>query len=140
MRIEYTNIPNVTPEKTSIEENKITLANSVIENVYPLFDDIYEDRQNQISELQNNLQKLKEEINERKKKLEQFSTELKKQKKISKLLKRIEKMIRSGLLFDGSLKHEMKILLKVINKLDDEKLEFHLQETLKIISKRFSQG
>jgi hypothetical protein len=60
-------------------------------------------------------------------------------KKVSKLLTRLEKLVDSGLVYDGHLKSETIVLLKIIDKLSDEKLNHHLSETLKIIGKRFSK-
>ena len=60
-------------------------------------------------------------------------------KKVSKLLTRLEKLVDSGLVYDGHLKSETIVLLKIIDKLSDDKLDYHLTETLKIIGKRFSK-
>jgi len=49
-------------------------------------------------------------------------------------------MVDAGLIYDGSLKNQTTILLKVIDKLDDKKIEHHLTETLQIIRKRFSRN
>ena len=65
--------------------------------------------------------------------------EYKKKKKVSKLLDRIEKLITSGLVYDGTLKHETIILLKITTKLSEDKLDYHLKDTLTTISKRFSR-
>jgi len=61
----------------------------------------------------------------------------KKEKKISKLLSRIEKLLQSGLIYDSSMKHEMVILLKIIDKLPEDKLDIQLSKTMKTLSKRF---
>jgi hypothetical protein len=63
----------------------------------------------------------------------------KRKKKVTKLLDRIEKLITSGLVYDGTLKHETIVLLKIVDKLEEDKLDYHLHATLQTISKRFSR-
>jgi len=136
MIIEYTKIPDVTEE--NIDHSKIVLADSILSNVYPLFDDIYNGYLTSTKSLYSEYNKKKSEVQESKKKLESLMLELKRVKKVSKLLDRISKMINSGLVYDGNLKHETVILLKVVNKLSDDKLDVHLRNTLKTITKRFA--
>jgi septal ring factor EnvC (AmiA/AmiB activator) len=137
MIIEQTNIPDVTEE--NIDKSKLTLADNVITNVYPLFDEIYQDRIDSLSSIRSEYKKKKTQVKESKENLEGLMLHLERVKKESKLLVRIEKLINSGLANDGNLKHENVILLKIYNKLSNEKLEYHLRNTLKIISKRFSR-
>jgi flagellar hook-basal body complex protein FliE len=137
MIIEKTNIPDITEK--NIDEAKITLADSIIENVYPLFDELLQDRSENLHKIQNEYDKKSSQVKEGKENLEGLMLKLERAKKETKLLTRIDKLINSGLVNDGSMKHENVILLKIFNKLSDEKLEFHLRNTLKIISKRFNQ-
>jgi len=137
MFIEETKIPNVSKE--NIEESKVILAESVIQNVYPLFNEVYTGHVEEVKRLSKTLQDRKKNILAAKDELEKLFSEYKKMKKISKLLSRIEKLVNSGLIHDGSLKHETTILLKIITKLPDEKLDYHLKSTLRTISKRFSK-
>jgi hypothetical protein len=60
-------------------------------------------------------------------------------KKISKLLDRVEQLVESGLVYDGTLKHETVILLKIIDKLSSENLDQQLSKTIQMINKRFSK-
>ena len=137
MKIIETNIPNVTPE--NIQDSKTVLANNIISNVYPLFNEVYTSRVDEIELLKQALQKKKGLVQKHKVALEQMMAEYKKKKKIAKLLDRIEKLISTGLVYDGALKHEMVILLKIATKLSDEKIDYHLKDTLRTISKRFSR-
>ena len=137
MIIEETTIPNVVPE--NIDSAKTVLAENIIENVYPLFDEVYNTRIEEIDDLKKILDRKKGLVQKHKMSLEQMMTEYKRKKKISKLLDRIEKLITSGLVYDGTLKHETVVLLKIITKLPDEKLDYHLKDTLRTISKRFSR-
>lgn len=137
MRIIETNIPNVTSD--NIPESKAVLAENIISNVYPLFNEVYTTRVDEIESLKKDLEKKKSLVRKHKTALEQMMNEYKKGKKVSKLLDRIEKLITTGLVYDGALKHEMVILLKIATKLSDDKLDYHLKDTLRTISKRFSR-
>lgn len=137
MIIEETTIPNVVPE--NIDSAKTVLAENIIENVYPLFDEVYNTRVEEIDDLKKSLEKKKDLVQKHKVSLEQMMAEYKRKKKIAKLLDRIEKLITSGLVYDGTLKHETVVLLKIATKLSEEKLDYHLKDTLRTISKRFSR-
>jgi hypothetical protein len=136
MKIVETNIPAI--NEFNIDLSKVELANSIIQNVYPLFDEIYSEKSSELKQLKGELEKKKERIIENKNKIEELFKVYTREKKVKKLLIRIAKLLNSGLLYDGSLKNETLILLKVIDSLNDEKLDFHLQETMRIINKRFS--
>jgi len=137
MIITETNIPNVVPE--NIPQSKTVLADNIIANVYPLFNEVYTTRVDEIDLLKKELSVKKEMVRKHKIALEQMMSEYKKKKKVSKLLNRIDKMITTGLVYDGTLKHETVILLKISTKLSDEKLDYHLKDTMRTISKRFSR-
>ena len=137
MIIVQTKIPDVVVE--NINQSKQRLANDIIKNVFPLFDEIHESKMTELKNLQNELQEKKDLVNKNKEHLQFLMNEYNKKKKVKKLISRISKLVSSGLVFDGNLKHETVILLKVIDSLSEEKIEYHLSETLKIINKRFSR-
>jgi hypothetical protein len=137
MIIEETSIPNVVPE--NIDESKLVLADNIIQNVYPLFSEIYSTRIGEIEDIKTEIENKKISVKKNKEDLERLMEDYKRKKKISKLLDRIDKLISSGLVYDGTLKHETTVLLKIITKLSDEKLDYHLRNTLTTISKRFSR-
>jgi hypothetical protein len=64
MNIEILNLPDMT--KNNIQESKVLLADSIIENIYPLFDNIFMERKNKVEELSFDL-KRREEILSKKK-------------------------------------------------------------------------
>jgi len=138
MNITETEIPDVSIE--TIDHSKVILANNIIKNVYPLFDEVFNSRVSELDELQQKLKARKIQVKEEKDNLQGMVNAYNKEKKISKLLDRIEKLVLSGLVFDGSLRSEMVILLKIINKLSDDKLDYHLKSVMSTISKRFSRG
>lgn len=132
-----TNIPNVL--STNINESKTVLADNIIANVYPLFNEVYTTRVEEIDDLKRDLKKKKELVTKHKTALEQMMYEYKKQKKVAKLMDRIDKLVTTGLVYDGTLKRETVILLKIATKLSSDKLDYHLKDTLRTISKRFSR-
>lgn len=137
MNIIETKIPDVTPE--TVNKSKLVLADNIIKSVYPLFDEVYQGKMGALAPSKKVLKEKKTKVRERSKKLEELMTEYNREKKISKLLTRIEKLVDSGLVYDGSLKSQTVILLKVVEKLSNEKLDHHLTETLQTIRKRFSR-
>jgi len=136
MIIEETNIPNVTPD--NIDKAKKVLAENVIQSVYPLFDEVYHANISEIDKLNNELKEKRKLVYSEKDDLQKLVDIYKVKKKVSKLLERIEKLINSGLVYDGTLKHETTVLLKIATKLSEDKIDYHLKDTLKTISKRFS--
>lgn len=138
MKITITKVPDV--QKETINHSKIVLADNIIKNVYPLFDEVYQGKVSHINEFKTRLNEKKTQVAEKKKKLEELMSDYNREKKVSKLLSRIEKLVDSGLVYDGAIKNQTIVLLKVINKLKDDKLDRHLAETLQIIRKRFSRS
>lgn len=137
MNIVQTDIPDVS--YSNIEESKVILANNIMKNVYPLFDDVYTEKLSQIKKLKKLYNERKDKVLQNRSNLETMMAKYDQKKKVSKLLLRLEKLVDSGLVYDGHLKSETIVLLKIIDKLPDDKLDYHLTETLKIIGKRFSQ-
>jgi len=137
MNITETKMPDVIPE--NINESKIVLAESIIQNVYPLFDEVYNTRVSDLGNLQKTLKTKRSSVLSEKDNLQTLIDGYNKKKKVAKLLDRIEKMVASGLVYEGSLKNETIILLKIASKLSEDKLDYHLKSTLRTISKRFSR-
>ena len=137
MKVIETDIIDVT--KNNIDEVKLNLSNKIIKNVYPLFEDFNNSKNIEIEDLKTSLLKKKETVLKKKEKLEGMIKDLNRKKKIKKLLERIEKLVTSGLVYDGNLKKETIILLKISDKLSEEKIDEHLKKTMSTISKRFSQ-
>jgi ATP-dependent Lon protease len=137
MKIEETVIPNIVEE--NLDNSKLILANNIIENVYPLFDEVYSGRIEEIDNIKKDLDLKKQQVRVQKEKLQELMDNYKKKKKIAKLLDRLDKMVSAGLIYDGAIKHETIVLLKIANNLSDDKLDYHLRSTLKTLSKRFSR-
>lgn len=137
MNIIETEIPDVTHD--NIIPSKRILADNIIKNVYPLFDSVYTDKLERSSIIKTQIKNKKNELKLQKESIEHLMVEYKRKKKISKLLDRLNVLIESGLAYDGTLKHETVILLKIIDKLPSDKLDHQLSKTVQMISKRFSR-
>jgi len=138
MNIIETSMPDVTD--TNLDQSKVILADNIISNVYPLFDDVYTEKVSQVKKLKTLFESRKSKVVKNKQNLEIMMGNYERKKKVSKLLTRLEKLVDSGLVYDGHLKSETIVLLKIVDKLSNEKLDYHLSETLKIIGKRFSKS
>lgn len=137
MKIIKTKIPDVT--MNNIDESKQILANNIIANVYPLFNDLHKGKEKEAIRHKQGLSKLKSVLKHEKDSIKALLVRYSKAKKISKILDRINTMVESGLTNDGSLKHETVILLKILERLPSEKLNEQLNKTMMILDKRFAR-
>jgi len=137
MNIIETNIPDV--DISNVSKAKVMLANKIIRNVYPLFDEIHSDKITKIKSIKRNLQETRQQVVSQKNLLEQLISAYSRKKKIKKLLDRVSKLVSSGLVYDGSLRTETIVLLKVIDKLPEDKLDHHLRDSMTNITKRFGK-
>lgn len=136
MNIIETSIPDVTKE--NIDRTKLDLSERIVKNVYPLLSEIYHEELSRVKELEKELKQKSRLIQESKDNIEGRMKVYNKKKKTKKLVDRISKLVSSGLVDDGALKNEIIVLLKVIESLSNDKLDYHLKQTLRMISKRFT--
>ena len=137
MNITTTNIPDVTYE--NINQTKQLMADNIIANVYPLFDEVYQAKKSKIKELQLEIYERKTSLKNQKRTIEELMSQYRRAKKTSNVLDRVDKLVQLGVAYDGATKHETVILLKIIDKLPEEKLDQQLSKTIKMITKRFSE-
>ncbi|MHA1868765.1 MAG: hypothetical protein B6I17_03860 [Tenericutes bacterium 4572_104] len=137
MNITITNIPDVT--KKNIDQSKQSIAEKIITNVYPLFDDIYQAKKSSINSLQEAIKLKKKSLSNEKQSIEEMMVHYRKAKKISNILDRVNKLLQLGIAYDGSMKNETVILLKILDKLPEEQLNQQLERTVEMINKRFSK-
>ncbi len=135
MNIIETNIPNINSE--NINQSKLNLSNKIIQRIHPLFDDVISDKLSKINIYKKELEEKHKQVLKNKNLIENLVNSINRKKKIKKLLERLNKLTRSGIIMEGSMKNETIILLKVIDTLTDDKLTYHLNETLRMVSKRF---
>jgi len=135
MRILETAIPDI--HSNNIDESKVKLAEKVIKNVYPLFDELNSDKISTIARSRRELKTKKQKILDSKVGLQQYINEFNRRKKVKKLLEKISRLVTLGLTSDGTARNELIILLKIINKLPDDKLDKQIDKTTRTITKRF---
>jgi ribosomal protein L14E/L6E/L27E len=135
MIITETNIPDEILE--NIDQSKIDLADKIINNVQPLLDEVFNEKVASARILAKKYSEKKKLVSEKKTSLEEMFKSYKIKQKVKKLLERIDKLVSSGLI-EGQSKHDMVVLLKVIDDLPDDKLNYHLKNTMNIITKRFN--
>lgn len=135
MRLLVTNIPDVT--EVNVTESKMILSENIIRNVYPLFDEVLSSKIQRSQDLEEKLSTVRKRVLKKKNSLERLMIEYKRKQKESKLLARVDKLVQAGLIYDGTLKNEIIILLRIVDKLPEDKLDYHLKKTLNIIHKRF---
>ncbi|MCK5606005.1 hypothetical protein KAR91_29170 [Candidatus Pacearchaeota archaeon] len=135
MKITETNIPDFNP--VNINNTKEEFANKIIQRIYPLFDDVLSDKISEVTLLTKQLEDKRQQVLEDKHHLEVFISAYNKKKKIKQLLERVNKLVSSGLIHDGAMRSETIVLLKIVDKLPEDKLTYHLNETMRVVAKRF---
>ena len=137
MKIMQTDIFDV--NKSNVDEHKVSIANNILNLVGPMFESDIEEASINLTKFKIEKAKLEEKLQGVKENLESIQIEFRRETKRQKLLKRIRQLIEVNLTSDPSLKSEVIILLKVIDKMEDSLLDEHIERMIKTISKRFSK-
>lgn len=135
MKIIETDIIDI--HKDNIDHVKVKLAEGIINKIRPLFDEVYSSKINQVEESKKQIQKKKKEVSNDKKILEQLLIKFNRQKSLAKILLKIDKLVSSGIIYDGNIKSEIVVLLKIIDKLEPDKLQLQEKRLSAILEKRF---
>jgi len=134
MKILKTNIPDFVE---SIENEKIHLADKVVSAILPMMDYDYQEKLRKAKSVKESVSKKKKQLNIEKEELELILKEYNIKKKVKLLLERIMKLLGSGLLID-EFKKEMLVVLNVIEDLTEDKLDFYLNETIRVFNKKIN--
>lgn len=137
MKIIESNIYDINSK--TLDETKISIANNILNMVGPLFESEIESTSKDLSTLKERKKLVEQDLEETKEELQTLQVEFRRETKRKKLLNRIRQLMEVGLTADPSLKSEVIILLKVIDKLEDSLLDEHIERMVKSISKRFSR-
>ncbi len=132
MKIIDTKIPDINTD--SLDEQKINLMNKIIEEIYPLVENSNISKQNKIKILNEEIKRNKKLIKNSKSLLTELFNKYVKKKKVNQLYECLNKLILCNNITD---KHETIILLRVVETLSTEKLDYHLNETIKLVNKYF---
>jgi len=135
MRIIETGIPDI--QSDNIDVAKIQLADEIVSKISPLFDEAHNSKTIVINESQSELKHKRKNVIEDKNLLESLLAKYNKEKKVKKLLNKISKLVESGLVYDGAVKSETVILLKIIPNLASDKVDHHLAQVSSVLRKRF---
>jgi len=130
MKIIDTEIPDINMD--NVDEQKVNLMNQIIEGIYPLLENSNILKQNQIKNLEEEIKKNKKLIKNSKLMLTELFSRYTKNKKINQLYECLSKLVSHNNITD---KHETIILLRVVETLSNEKLDYHLYETIKLVNK-----
>ena len=135
MIIRDTGIPDITHE--TIDKAKLNLSNKLLTKMHPLFDEASITKREEINEARKTLDNIKLDVSEMKFTLEELQDQYTKNKLMKQLLNKMTVLVDSGLIYDGTLKNQTVILLKMMDKLDVQKLKQNINEIDVIIKKRF---
>ena len=138
MKIIESDLYDITPK--TLEEDKVTIANNILNMVTPMFTTEITESSKNLEKVHKNKIQIEKQLQETKEKLKTLQVEFGREIKRKKLLNRIRQLTEVGLTTDPSLKSEVIILLKVIDKLEDSLLDEHIERMVKSISKRFSKN
>ena len=122
----------------NIDEFKVSLANEIISNMVPYINKEIISKVKKLRDLKNSLRSKRELILEQKSELEKLLKTFDRKKKIKLLLDRALRLTTIGSLEDPSIRSEISVMLKVIDDLPEEKLDFYISEMMRIVSRRFS--
>lgn len=123
----------------NIDEYKLNLLNKIIYTVVPY---IKKDVNNSIVDLKKKKKELKHRYNEIESSKEELDNKvniLKRKKKINMLLNRALHLASIKALEDNGIKREISVMIKMIDDLPEEKLDFYVSEMMRIITEKFSQ-
>lgn len=138
MKINETDIYDITPD--TLDENKVTIADNILNLVGPLFDSEIKESSKNLPKFKKKKEDIEIQLDDTKEELKTLQIEFGREVKRKKLLNRIRQLMEVGLTADPSMKSEVIILLKVIDKLEDNLLDEHIERMVKSISKRFSKN
>jgi len=138
MMIFETQIPDIT--EVSIDQSKVLLAQNIINSISPLLNETYSSKMEYKNKLQDDIKASKKKISEEKSGVESILSDYNRKKKIARILDRVNKLVETGLIDDSQLKHETVILLKILDKLPEDKLDLQLNRTIEVLNKRFSRS
>jgi len=138
MKIIESDTYDVTP--STLDEDKVTIANNILNMVGPMFTTELTESSKSLEKVHKKKIQIEKQLQETKEKLKTLQVEFGREVKRKKLLNRIRQLMEVGLTTEPSLKSEIIILLKVIDKLEDSLLDEHIERMVKSISKRFSKN
>lgn len=133
MKVIETNIPDVTRE--NLEEKKIELANMIVATFESILDETAKKESKEQQELSSIIDDNNEKISKLKNEVQVLLNSYEKEKKIKKVLEAISKLDYVKIEYNRSLKNEIVVFLKIMEKLSLDKISSYLKEISKISTK-----
>ena len=138
MKIIETTIPDVTEE--NLDEKKVKLADTVISSFEPLLAEMHVKKSEEEKNLTSQIEANKERISQEKVEVQTLLNEYEKEKKIRKTLEAVSNVDPVKLEYNRSLKSEIVVFLRIMEKLSLEKVSSYLQDIIKISNKTVSKS
>jgi hypothetical protein len=136
MRIIETKIPDFEIEKS--DENKIGLANKVLQFISPILDEVYTEKVNIFKTFKKEYQNKKQIVLNEKNNLGLLVKSIEKKKKEKKLLDNFNQLF-SLKIITLHTKNEIINILNTIDEIANDKLDFYIRESDKIINRRINK-
>lgn len=128
MKIVETDILDVTRE--NLDYQKIEFSNKILRFIRPLLEESYFKSLSEVKQLKSEISVRKESIKKEKEDLSKIVSDYSRNKKISILLEHIMNLVNIRVP-EGSTKRELVVLLKVVEKLSDEKIDSFTKRLMK---------
>ena len=133
MKIIETTIPDVTEE--NLNQKKVQLADVIVSSFQPLLGEMQVKRSKEEEVLISEVESNKQRISKGKDEIRALLNDYEREKKIKEALEVVSKVDPVKLEYNRSLKNEVVVFLRIIEKLSLEKLSSYLQDILKVSDK-----
>jgi len=137
MKITETTIPDVTQE--NLDEKKVELANLLVSSFESLLGEIAEKKSKEEQALTSRVKENKKRILEEKSEIQFLVNSYEKDKKIKTALETVSKVDPVKLEYNRTLKNEIVVFLRIMEKLSLEKVSSYLQEISKVLNKSINR-
>ena len=132
MRIIKTNVPDIIG--TSIDQQKVALADEIINGIFPLLSSERKEKINKIKNLRQEIEVKTNFIKEEKQSLNKLTLKLNQNSKVITLLDRLGKLHSIGKLNNKKLITDVISVVKNIDRIKQDKLDHYLAETVRILT------
>jgi len=116
----------------NVNERKLELANVIISTFRPLLDKLQVEKSEEEKNLTSLVEANSKKISNEKAELQTLLKTLEKEKKLKNTLEVLWKVDPVKLEYNRSLKNEMVVFLRILEKLSPEKISSYLQDILKV--------
>ena len=136
MKIIETTVPDVTEK--NLDEKKVELADMVVSSFESLLGNLHVKKSKEEEDLTSKIEANKERISKQKSEVQSLINSYEREKKAKKTLKVLSEVDPVKLEYNRTLKNEVVVFLRIMEKLSAEKLSTYLQDITKVSSKTIS--